>query len=85
MALSIPQRSCIACKRKGDQTSFMRIASKTLDVLTPGPSQGRSAYVCPQAACLDAALAKGRLSRALRLPLDIDQLERLRRNLACTQ
>lgn len=83
MALSKPQRSCIACRTKGDQTSFWRISARTLSFIANGPSDGRSAYICPQAACLDAALSKGRLSRALRQALDNDHLERLRRDLAC--
>jgi predicted RNA-binding protein YlxR (DUF448 family) len=79
---TIPQRTCIACKRKGDQFSFLRISSRLLAVLIQGASQGRSAYVCPSTGCVDAAFTKGRLSRALRQALDGVQIERLRRDLA---
>ena len=37
-----------------------------------GRVAGRGAYVCRDAACLDKAISKGALSRALRTPLPID-------------
>jgi Predicted nucleic-acid-binding protein implicated in transcription termination len=37
-----------------------------------GRLAGRGAYVCRTAACLDKAITKGALSRALRTPLPAD-------------
>jgi hypothetical protein len=37
-----------------------------------GRLAGRGAYVCRSAACLDKAITKGALSRALRTPLPTD-------------
>ena len=42
-------------------------------VLDPtGRAAGRGAYVCRTAACLDKAITKGALSRALKTPLPAD-------------
>ena len=37
-----------------------------------GRATGRGAYVCRTAACLDKAITKGALSRALKTPLPAD-------------
>lgn len=64
-----PQRTCVACRRSGDQSSFVRL------VRTPeGPvavdegrrrAPGRGAYLCRQTACWTRAL-KGALAASLR-------------------
>ena len=46
-----------------------------------GRTAGRGAYVCRTEACLDKALAKGALSRALKTPLPTDLREALAGNL----
>jgi predicted RNA-binding protein YlxR (DUF448 family) len=38
------------------------------DVLTGRRSPGRGAYVCPERACVEKAVATGALARTLRLP-----------------
>ena len=42
-----------------------------------GRAAGRGAYVCRTGACLDKAIAKGALSRALKTPLPADLREAL--------
>jgi predicted RNA-binding protein YlxR (DUF448 family) len=78
---SAPQRTCVACRKKGDQGSFLRISAETLNVID-GPSRGRSAYVCASAGCVDAVFAKGRLGRALKKTVSQQELERLRQLMA---
>ena len=59
----------------------MRIVRTSLGDVTPdetGRAAGRGAYICRSTDCLDRAIAKGALSRALRSPLPSD----LRRALA---
>lgn len=43
-----------------------------------GKKSGRGAYVHPEAACVQAALAAGRLGRALKTDIPPDVIERLR-------
>ncbi|MGF1487635.1 MAG: YlxR family protein [Prochloraceae cyanobacterium] len=60
-------RRCLSCGKVAPKTSFWRIvrvypSSKVqLD-----RGMGRSAYLCPQASCLQTASQKNRLGRSLR-------------------
>ncbi len=45
----------------------MRLSQSQAVVLDTG--QGRSAYLCPQASCLQQAQKKNRLGRALKAPI----------------
>ncbi len=59
-------RRCISCRKLGLKEEFWRIVR----VFPSGKVQldrgmGRSAYICPQASCLQAAQKKNRLGRSL--------------------
>ncbi|MEH2072154.1 MAG: YlxR family protein [Nostoc sp.] len=59
-------RRCISCRKLGLKDEFWRIVR----VFPSGKVQldrgmGRSAYICPQASCLQAAQRKNRLGRSL--------------------
>lgn len=77
----IPQRTCIGCRRTGPAPSFTRVfrdSEGRVVIWDKGPTSGRSAYVCPNEACIDAATRKERLARAWRKPVGVDELERLK-------
>jgi uncharacterized protein len=63
-------RRCISCRRVADRTQFWRVVAVhptqhiQLDV-----GMGRSAYLCTQLDCLNAAQKKNRLGRALKAPV----------------
>jgi predicted RNA-binding protein YlxR (DUF448 family) len=59
-------RRCISCRRVGLREEFWRIVR----LFPSGKVQldegmGRSAYICPQTSCLQAAQKKNRLGRSL--------------------
>ena len=83
MIKSIPLRTCIACRRKEEYTAFLRVARDATGRLGPWKGSGRSAYLHPNAACLEAALQKGRLERALKGPVAPQEREALRTELVC--
>jgi len=62
-----PLRRCVACRRLAPRAAFWRIVrvypSRTVQL---DRGMGRSAYLCPQAACLQAAQKKDRFGRSLR-------------------
>ena len=69
-----PERRCIACGRRGVQESFVRYrveevaGSARVRMDAPGsPRLGRGAYVCPRRACMDRALRRRSLQKALRV------------------
>ena len=59
-------RRCISCRKVGLKQDFWRIVrvfpSGTVQL---NEGMGRSAYICPQASCLQAAQKKNRLGRSL--------------------
>jgi predicted RNA-binding protein YlxR (DUF448 family) len=64
--MTLNYRRCISCRRVGLREEFWRIVR----VFPSGKVQldegmGRSAYICPQTSCLQAAQKKDRLGRAL--------------------
>lgn len=75
-----PQRQCVACgqvRAKRDLVRVVRTPGGEVRVDATGKISGRGAYVCPEGACVDRALA-GRLAGALEHPLAEDIAERLR-------
>lgn len=48
-----------------------------------GGAPGRSAYICPEPACIEAALSRQRLARALKTTIGADGLEALKKELIC--
>lgn len=79
----MPLRTCIACRRKEEYSAFLRVARDATGRLGPWRGHGRSAYLHPTAACLEAALQKGRLERALKGPVSPAEREALKHELAC--
>lgn len=77
------ERTCIACKRKTDQASFWRVARDFEGRATLWKGLGRSAYICKTEACLERAMHKGRLERALRGPVSDEDRHALREELKC--
>jgi len=80
-----PQRTCIGCRRKDDQESFLRVSrtSEGRVVVCDKGGVGRTAYMCASAACIDAALMKEMLARALKAPVSEAQKEELKKELRC--
>jgi predicted RNA-binding protein YlxR (DUF448 family) len=79
-----PERRCIACGRRGPQESFLRYraeevaGSARVRMDEPGsPRLGRGAYVCPRRACMDRALRRRALQKALRVSAIVDADELL--------
>jgi len=66
-----PERSCIACSAKNKSEALLRVRFNR-EQLTLGSGRdgrkliGRSAYVCPRAACVEKAIAKRAFARSFR-------------------
>ena len=75
-----PQRTCVACREEGDQSSFVRVvrtAEGAVQVDERGKAPGRGAYLHPSAACWQRGVA-GALQGALRVTLQQADREALR-------
>lgn len=76
----IPQRSCVACRVRGDKDNFIRIVinaegNAVIDVAKKLP--GRGAYICPALSCIVKANKGKKLAGALRSAINSDLWEKL--------
>lgn len=81
----LPERTCVGCRTVRPKMEMVRVVRQpdgTVDLDTGGKMPGRGAYVCPDAKCLDEAVKRKALDRALRVPVDPDVLARLRERLS---
>lgn len=68
MAKHVPERTCIGCRGLFAKDQVVRMVAGPEGVLLDYREklQGRAAYVCPRRECIENALSKDNLSRALR-------------------
>jgi hypothetical protein len=82
-ARKLPTRTCVACRCSDDKRGFVRIV-RTPDghvIVDPtGKANGRGAYLCAKAECFQVARQRRRLDSALRVTLQNDDYDRLRRD-----
>ena len=75
-----PQRRCVGCGQSFDQSSLIRIKRDKdgrLSINTAG--DGRSAYICRNARCIEISAKKRGLERSFRASVDrsiYDELEK---------
>lgn len=67
LSMELNYRRCVVCRKIGPKSNFWRIIrvhpSRTIEL---DQGMGRSAYLCPEQSCLQAAQKKDRLGRALK-------------------
>jgi predicted RNA-binding protein YlxR (DUF448 family) len=71
----VPQRTCVACRQKGDKRGLIRIVRSpdhTISVDPTGKANGRGAYLCHAPSCWERALATPILARALNTDINAD-------------
>ncbi|HYJ61674.1 MAG TPA: YlxR family protein [Actinomycetota bacterium] len=75
-----PTRTCVGCRASAHKGALVRVVRTATGgrVDPTGAAPGRGAYVHRSAACLDRALARNTLARALRADLAEDEVGRLR-------
>jgi predicted RNA-binding protein YlxR (DUF448 family) len=79
-----PERTCVGCRGKASKAAFVRVVRGTdgsVAVDPSGKAPGRGAYLHRDPACVDAAVKKGTLWRALRTGASPDVAARLRREI----
>lgn len=84
----VPQRMCISCRQHDAKRGLIRIVRTpegTVEVDPTGRRNGRGAYLCHQRACWEKALSSGLLSRALKVDINAETVDTLRRHAATLQ
>lgn len=77
----IPQRMCLGCqemRNKKDLLRIVRTPSGEIEIDSTGKKSGRGAYICPVSACLEQAIKRKQLERALNSTIEPPVLEDLR-------
>jgi predicted RNA-binding protein YlxR (DUF448 family) len=77
----VPLRTCAGCRVRAPRTTLLRLARTAAGAIIAderGRVPGRGAYVHRDADCLDAALRRGGLARALHVDVRPDAASRLR-------
>jgi predicted RNA-binding protein YlxR (DUF448 family) len=71
--VAAPERTCVGCRRKRPQAELVRLVVEGGRVMPARPgSPGRSAYLCPDSRCLEAAEKRRAFARAFRMPVTLD-------------
>jgi predicted RNA-binding protein YlxR (DUF448 family) len=76
-----PERTCVGCRQKATKRSLLRVVRSDNGMVRPDPSGsagGRGAYVHRDPACVEFAMRRGAMARALRAGLKAEEAARLR-------
>ncbi len=79
-----PQRTCIACREtreKWDLVRIVRTPKGQVIVDLTGKANGRGAYLCRNADCIDKGLRRERVAKALKVTLSTEELATLQTEL----
>jgi len=79
-AKHVPERSCIACRRKRAKWELVRIvrtADGEVEIDPRGKKAGRGAYLCRLQECWQEGLKRKRVERALRSHIAAQRLSEL--------
>ena len=76
----IPVRTCVGCRGRGAKADLVRlVVADGVIAMDPGGSRsGRGAYVHPRRTCVETAMSRGALARALRTGMDEHRAATLR-------
>ena len=81
----VPQRTCVACREKGDKRGLIRIVRSpegTVAIDPTGKANGRGAYLCHKPECWYKALDTPILARALNTDIPEETQRALREHAA---
>jgi uncharacterized protein len=76
-----PERTCVGCRQTASKRSLLRVSRSADGVVRTDPSGsavGRGAYVHREPTCVDLAIRRGGMARALRIGLKAEEAARLR-------
>ena len=74
-------RRCVTCRQLLDRQQLWRLIRDHQEGVVLDEGMGRSAYLCPNEACLEEALRRKRLQKALRCQVPNSVVEVLQKRL----
>lgn len=84
MQKKIPQRQCMGCRERKAKKELIRVVRGTdgnVSLDFSGKLNGRGAYICPNAECLQKAQKAKSLERSLEVPIPQEVYDRLTREM----
>ena len=81
----IPTRMCVGCREMKEKRELLRVVHTpdgTVFLDRTGKANGRGAYVCKSAQCLQKAVKTRQLERALSCPISQEVFESLEKAMA---
>ena len=81
----IPTRMCVGCREMKEKRELLRVVHTpdgTVFLDRTGKANGRGAYVCKRAQCLQKAVKTRQLERALSCPISQEVFESLQKAMA---
>ena len=79
----VPARTCIGCASSSDKRTFIRLVRTPdghVELDPTSKANGRGAYLCANPDCFEMARKRRRLDSALRVTLQDDDYDRLKRD-----
>lgn len=73
-------RMCVACREAKPQREMVRVVRNCDGVVTvdeSGKADGRGAYICKSAACIEKAIREKRLEKALKTKIESAVFEKI--------
>lgn len=77
----LPQRTCIGCNGQKDKKDLIRIVKNKEGEIAldkTGKAQGRGAYLCDNAECLEKAIKSRRLEKSFAMKIEDNIYKELR-------
>ena len=74
-------RRCVACRKLLDRKQFLKVTRDHQNGVVLEGGMGRSAYLCPNEACLEESYRRKRLQKALRCQIPASVMEMLQKRL----
>ena len=75
--MASPERTCVGCRLRRPQHELVRLKAEGGRVVAARrDAPGRSAYLCPDEECLEAAAKRRAFARAFRSPVGLDPMLR---------
>ncbi|MFM7718373.1 MAG: YlxR family protein [Actinomycetota bacterium] len=72
-----PERTCVGCRRRAPKRTLLRVVAGADGPRIDAAGPGRGAYLHPSKACLDEAIGRRTLARALRAEVSAEGAARL--------
>lgn len=81
---NLPMRTCIGCNQIKPKKELIRIVKNKENEITidkTGKANGRGAYICDNAECLEKAIKSKRLERSFETQIDPEIYDELRKSM----